>query len=99
MTDSDQELVAVLAQEFLHAFNGVTLVVEHMPDALDQFHVLRPVIAAATAALHRLDLGETRFPEAQHVLRQVKVFGNLGNGAEGVGALVHGRILALGIGS
>ena len=52
-----------------------------------------PVVAAAAAALHRLDLVETGFPEAQHMLRQIEIFCDLADGAESVGALVHGRIL------
>ena len=38
-----------------------------------QIDIVRAVIAAAAAALHRLDLGETGFPEAQHMLRQVEI--------------------------
>src|SRR6185437_2184520 len=78
----------------LHALDGVALVVEHVADALDQLDILRPVVAAAAATLHRLDLGEAGFPEAQHVLRQIEVFGYLADGAEGVGTFFHGATLA-----
>src|SRR5438128_2629524 len=88
-------MVAVLAQQLLHALDRVALVVEHMPDALDQFDILRPIVTAAATALHRFDLVETRFPEAQHMLRQVKIFRDFADGAERIGALVHGRILTL----
>ncbi len=92
--DRDEELVAVLAQQLLHALDGVALVVEHVADALDQLDILRAVVAAAAAALHRLDLREARLPEAQHMLRQVEIFGHFADGAEGVGALVHGAALS-----
>src|SRR5690606_28742304 len=56
--DRDEELVAILAQQFLHAFDRIALVIEHVADALDQFDILRAIVAAAAAALHRLDLRE-----------------------------------------
>ncbi|CDX31595.1 hypothetical protein MPLDJ20_140340 [Mesorhizobium plurifarium] len=96
IADGDQKMIAVLAQQLLHAFDRIALIVEHMPDALDQLNVLRPVVAPAAAALHRLDLGEARLPETQHVLRQVEVFRDFADGAESVGALVHGPILHTG---
>src|SRR5207302_4150603 len=75
--------------------DGVALVVEHVADALDQFDILRPIVTTPAAALHRLDLGETRFPEAQHMLRQIEILSDLADSTKGVGALVHGRILTL----
>ena len=60
---------------------------------LQQVDVVGPVVAPAAAALQRLDLGEAGLPEAQHVLRQVEVVGDLADGAEGVRALVHGASL------
>jgi hypothetical protein len=60
---------------------------------LDELDILRAVVAAPAAALHRLDLREARFPKPQHVLRQVEIFGHFADGAEGVGALVHGVAL------
>jgi hypothetical protein len=60
-----------------------------LPDALDQFHVVRPVVAASAAAFHRLDLGEARFPETQHMLRQVEIFRHLADCPERVWTLIH----------
>src|SRR5436189_5849897 len=64
-----------------------------MADATKQIDVIRPVIASAAAAFHRPDLRETRFPEAQDVLRHVEVLGHFADGTERVGRLVQSRLL------
>ena len=56
---------------------------------LEQVDVVGAIVAPPAAALQRLDVGKAGLPEAQHVLRQVEVFGDLADGAECVGALVH----------
>ena len=58
---------------------------------LTQLDIIAPVVAAATAALHRLDLGEPRLPESQHVLRHVQFVSNLADGAKCVWRLVQGH--------
>ncbi len=50
---------------------------------------MRAVIAPSAAALERLYLSEAGFPETQDVLRQVKVFPDLADGAESIRAFVH----------
>src|SRR5258708_1968998 len=45
--------------------------------------------AAAAAALHRLDLGEAGFPEAQHVLGNVEFISDLADGTERIRRLVQ----------
>jgi hypothetical protein len=62
-----------------------------MADAAQQVDVVGTIVAPAAAALQRSDLGETRFPEAQDVLRQVEVVGDLADSAEGVRAFVDRR--------
>src|SRR6185503_15116040 len=59
----------LLAQDLLHAPDGVTVVVKEKTNAAKQSHILWPVVAASTATLHRLELSEFCFPEAKHVLR------------------------------
>src|SRR5690606_26315386 len=63
VADRHEELVAVVAQELLHALDGVTLLVEHVAYALDELDVLRAIVAPPAAALQRLDLSEAGFPE------------------------------------
>ena len=58
-------------------------------DAPKQIDIVRAIIAPAAAALHRLDLGEPRFPEPQHVLRNVEIAGDLADGSERIRRLVQ----------
>src|SRR5581483_1126324 len=80
----------LLAQNALHAPDRVTLAVEEMANAAQQIDVVTPVITPAAAALHRLDLRKPAFPEPQHVLRHVDLFGDFADGAESVGRFVQG---------
>src|SRR5262249_3042731 len=57
----------------------------------EEIDVVRPVVAAAAAALHRTDLREAALPESQHVLRHVEIVSHFADGAEGIGRLVHDR--------
>src|SRR6185312_7568459 len=82
LPDLLDECRALLAQDALHAADCVSLPVEEMADAAQQVDVVRPIVAPATAALHRLDLVETRFPESQNVLRQIELVGDLADGAK-----------------
>ena len=87
--DRHQELVAVIAQQLLHALDGIALVVEHVADAFDQLDILRPVVAPATAAFQRLDLGEAGLPETQHMLRQIEIVSDFADRTERVWTLLH----------
>ena len=49
---------AALAQQLLHALDGVTFLAQQVADAAQQGHVLGPVIAPPAAALEGLDGGE-----------------------------------------
>src|SRR6516164_10605531 len=80
---------AMLAQNALNASDCVAFTVKQMTDAAQQVDVVRPVIAAAAAAFHRLDVGETAFPKPQHVLRHVDFIGDFADGAERVRRLLH----------
>src|SRR5690606_19424623 len=79
--------------KLLDALDGVSLIVEHMANALDQLHVLRAIIAAAAPALHGLYLREAGFPETKHMLWKIEILGHFADGTEGVWALVHGATL------
>ena len=79
---------ALLAQDALHAADGVALAVEQMADAAQQIDVVGPVIAPPAAALHRLDVAEAAFPETQHVLRQIEFVRHFADGAKCVRRLV-----------
>jgi hypothetical protein len=65
------------------------MIIKQMADALEQFDIFGAIVTPPAAALHRLDLGKARFPEAQNVLRQVEVVGDLADRPESVGALFH----------
>src|SRR4051794_32945756 len=80
---------AVLLEDPLHAADGVALAVEETADTLEQVDVVGAIIAAAAAALHRLDLGETRLPEPQHVLRNVEFLRYFADGSERIRRLVQ----------
>ena len=75
----------LILEDLLDALDGEALLIEQVPDALEQQHVLGPIVAPAAAALERLDAREARLPEAQHVLRQIELFSGFGDRAEGVG--------------
>ena len=91
LPDVLHELDAVILQDPLRTADRVALAVEQMADAAQQIDVVGPVVAPAAAALHRLDLLEARFPEAQHVLRQVEIVRDFADGPECVGRLFrHG---------
>ena len=70
-TERLERLHPALADDSLHAADGVALAVQQHADTAEQVDIIGPIIPPATAALHRLDLGKTSFPEPQHVLRQV----------------------------
>src|SRR3569832_148420 len=74
--DMLDELDPVVLQDALRTPDRVTLAVEEMADAAQQINVVGTVVAAPAAALQLLDLLETRFPETQHVLRQVEFVRN-----------------------
>src|ERR1700755_1056803 len=80
---------AVLFEDPLHPADGVALAVEQAADALEQVDVVGAVIAAAAAALHRLDLGESGLPEPQHVLRNVEFLRYFADGSERIRRLVQ----------
>ncbi len=80
---------AVLFQDPLHAADGVALAVQQAADALEQIDVVGAVVAPAAAALHRLDLGEPRLPEPQHVLGNVEIVSDLADGTERIRRLVQ----------
>src|SRR5262249_21749742 len=82
-------LDAVLLEDPLHAADGVALAVKQPANPLEKIDIVRPVIAAAAAPLHRLDLRETRFPEPQHVLGNVQVVSDFADGAECIRRLVQ----------
>jgi hypothetical protein len=63
---------ALLAQNALHTFDGVTFIIKQVANALQERDVRGPVVASATRALHRLDLAKAGFPETKHMLWQVQ---------------------------
>ena len=79
----------MLFQDPLHAADGVALAVQQAADAAQQIDIVRAIIAPAAAALHRLDLGEPRLPEPQHMLGDVEIVGDLADGSECIRRLVQ----------
>ena len=61
----------------------------------EQIDIVGPVVAAAAGALQRIDLREFRFPEAQHVLRHVELFGHFADSAERVRRFCDRRMASL----
>ena len=88
LPDRLHEFLALLAQNALHATDGVALAVEQVTNAAQQIHIVGTVIAPAAAALHRLDFAETAFPKPQHVLRQIEFVRDFTDGAKCVRRLV-----------
>src|SRR5262249_39845901 len=81
----------LLAQDPLHPADRVALAVEEVADAAQEIDVVRPVVAAAAAALHRAGLGKPALPEAQPLLRHVEIGSDPADGAGGIRRLVHDR--------
>jgi hypothetical protein len=79
----------VLFEDPLHAADGVALAVQQPADTLEQIDVVGAVITPPAASLHRLDLGEPRLPEPQHVLGDVEFFSDFADGAERIRRLVQ----------
>jgi hypothetical protein len=77
LANADDVAKALVLEDALHALDGETLVVEQVPDTLQEHHVLGPVVAPAATPLQRLDRRKARFPETQHVLGQVELVGRL----------------------
>ena len=82
------EFSALLAQDALHAADGVALAVQEMANAAQKIDIVGTIIAPPAAALHRLDVVETAFPESQHVLRQIKFVRHFTDAAKCVRRLV-----------
>ena len=79
----------MLFQDPLHPADGVALTVQEAANAPEQIDIVRAVVAAAPAPLHRLDLGEPGLPEPQHMLGDVEVVGDLADGSERIRRLVQ----------
>jgi hypothetical protein len=89
LPDALDELQTLVAQNPLHAADGISLAVEQMMNAAQKIDIVRAVITAAARAFHRLDLVEAGFPEAQHMLRHLEILGYLADRAKCIGRLVH----------
>ena len=87
--DCGDEARALIAQNALHTADRVTLPVEKLLDAAQQLDIVGTIVAPAAAALHRADLREARFPEAQHMLRQFEIAGDLADSAKSFRSLGH----------
>src|SRR5205823_830942 len=64
---------ALLAQDALDAADGVAFAIEQRANALEEINIIGTIETPAAAALHRLHLGETRFPESQDVLGNIEL--------------------------
>src|SRR5260370_604861 len=91
LPDILHEAPTLLAQQPVDARDGVALAIEEMTDAAQKIEVVRSIVAASPAALHRPDLAEAAFPEAQHMLRNVELLRHFADGPECVRRLVHRR--------
>ena len=84
---------AFFAQNALYAANGIALAIKQVPHTAQEVDIFGAVITSATAALERPYLRKAAFPEPQHVLRDVDLFGNLADGAKRVRGFVQLRPL------
>ncbi len=73
---------ALLFQDLLDPFDGVSFIVKQMTDTLEQIDIVWAIIAAATASFHGLYLRKAGFPKAQNMLRQVEILRDLANCSE-----------------
>src|SRR5208283_5039738 len=64
-------LNALLLEELLNALDRVAFIVQQASDDPQPLDVVGSIIASAAGPFEGPDLGKTRFPEAQHMLRQV----------------------------
>jgi hypothetical protein len=94
LPDRLDEADATLSQDALDAANGVPFGIQQEPDAAEQVDIVGPVIAAAAAALHRLDLSETALPKPENMLRHVEVVGDLADRAERIWGLVENGLIS-----
>ena len=85
-------------QKTLNAADSIALAIEQMAYSAQEIEVLRPVIAAPTAALHRPDLMEAAFPEPQHVLRKLELLRHFADRAKCARCLLDRRPAPLGHG-
>src|SRR5262245_10887561 len=91
LPDILHEAHTLLAQQTLDATDGVAFAIEKMTDAAQKIEVVRAIVAASAATLHRPDLAEAAFPEPQHVLRNIELLRHFADGPECVRCLVHRR--------
>jgi hypothetical protein len=82
-------LDAVLFQDSLNTANGVALAIQQTADATQQIDVVRTIITPAAGSLHRFDLGEPRFPEPQHMLRNIEIVSDLAYGSKRIRRFVQ----------
>ena len=66
-------LGSFVAQQHLYAAHGIAFLVEQAVDSTRELDVSRTVIAPVPGALHRLQLGELRFPVTQDVLSDAQL--------------------------
>src|SRR5256886_12068836 len=98
LPDVLHEMHALLAPKPLNAADSIALAIAEMADSAQEIEVLRPVIAAATAARHRPDLMEAAFPEPPHVLRQLELLRHFADRPECARWLLDPRPAPLGHG-
>src|ERR1700730_12852555 len=79
----------LLLQYTLHALDRISFPIEEMFDRAKNLDIAGTVIAPASSTLERLDLRKTRLPESQHMLRQIKLPGDLADRSKRIGAFVH----------
>src|SRR5579875_1093816 len=79
------QAAAALAQQTLHAFDGIALNIKQIRDASEKNDIVRAIIAPPAAAFQRLDLRELGLPKPQNVLGNMQFIGHLADGAEGLG--------------
>ncbi len=79
-----------LAQDALHAADGVAFAVEQVSHTAQQIHIVGAIVPAPAATLERLDLRKAAFPKAQHVLRHANFLGDFADRAERVRRLFQG---------
>lgn len=78
-------------QKFLNAFHRIAFLGEKAVNAPREGNVVRPIIAAVSGTLQRLQLGELRLPIAQYMLRHAQFGGKFADRSESVRGLFAGR--------
>ncbi len=86
-----QRLSALSLEELLNALDRVAFIVLQTPDEPEPLDVVGSIIASAAGPFEGPELGKARFPETQHMLRQIHRSRDFADRSIGLGTFLHRR--------